>query len=402
MGSGKRSALSAGPTGNRLQHLDGLRGIAALFVLIHHSFCMAFPIGLGITATGLTAVIFGWVVYGHFGVTVFIVLAGYLLAMGPAGRQGQLSGGLWVYLRKRAWRIMPPYWAALVLTLALSLTVVGQKTGTHWDQSVSDDGINPLAYLIDALLLQDVLPVQNAAYTFWSVAVEWHIYLLLPLMLLIRRRSTWVVAIGSGILLGGLGIVGSQVIPSIGRVGIASLWPTYYVAFALAVGACVLVRSDPAWLRHVPWVVVAVAFLGVVIGVCIANPYAWVADNYYWIDLLVACASIAFVVAMATGRANASVAFLSWKPVAGLGVFSYSLYLVHAPLLQVFWQLVVQPLGLERDGNLLVIWALGVPAMIASAYVFYRVAERPFVEMAQRRQASATRSKAVLLNGAAR
>lgn len=401
MASGKRSALGVRSVSDRLEHLDGLRGVAALFVLIHHAFCMAFPIGLGVTATGLTAAIFGWVVYGHFGVTVFIVLAGYLLGMGPAGRQGRMSGGFWTYMKRRAWRIVPPYWAALLLTLVLSLTVIGQKTGTHWDQSVSDDGIKPIAYLIDALLLQDVLPVKNAAYTFWSVAVEWHIYLLLPLMLLIRRRSTWPAAIGSGVLLGIAGIVASQFVPSIGKVGIASLWPTYYVAFALAVGACVLVKTSPAWLLRVPWALVAAAFLASVVAICMSNPYSWVKDNYYWIDLLVACATIAFVVAMSIGKAAGATAFLSWRPIAGLGLFSYSLYLVHAPLLQVFWQLAVQPLGLDRNGSLIAVWVAGVPVMVVAAYLFYRVAERPFVEIAQRRQA-AQRAAPVEMTSAAR
>lgn len=389
MARGRRSALSARPSDNRAEHLDGLRGMAALFVLVHHAYCMAYPISLGIAATGATGAIFGWVVYGHFGVTVFIVLAGYLLASGPASRQGRLPGGFWTYMKRRAWRIAPPYWAALLLTLALSLTVIGQKTGTHWDLSVSEDGVNPVAYLISALLLQDILPVQNAAYTFWSIAVEWHIYLLLPLMLIIRRRSTWPVAVGAGVMLGVVGIGISQAIPSIGRVGIASLQPTYYVAFALAVGACVLVKSAQAWLRRVPWLVVAAGFLGAVVVICLTHPYAWVTSNYYWIDLLIACTTIALIIAMSTGQAAAAAAFFSWKPVAGLGIFSYSLYLVHAPLLQVFWQLVVQPLSLNRDANLVLVWGLGVPLMILCAYGFYRVAERPFVELARRRQFSA-------------
>jgi peptidoglycan/LPS O-acetylase OafA/YrhL len=395
MSIGMRSALSAQKTDDRFQHLDGLRGLAALFVLVHHAYCMAYPIGLGVAATGITGVLFGWVVYGHFGVTVFIVLAGYLLALGPAARKGHLSGGFWTYMKRRAWRILPPYWAALLLTLVLSLAVIGQKTGTHWDQSVSETGVKPLAYLVDALIIQDILPVQNAAYTFWSVAVEWHIYLLLPLMLFIRRRSTWSAAVGAGVAIGGLGIAVSHVIPSIGRIGIISLWPAYYVAFALAVGAAVLVNANPAWLRRVPWLLVTAVFLAAVVVICISHSYKWVTANYYWIDLLVACAAIAFIVAMAIGRAPTSVRFLSWKPVAGLGVFSYSLYLVHAPLLQVFWQLVIQPLSLNRDGNLVLIWAAGVPTMLVAAYFFYHLAERPFVEMAARRRQSAGKGRAV-------
>jgi peptidoglycan/LPS O-acetylase OafA/YrhL len=35
-----------------------------------------------------------------------------------------------------------------------------------------------------------------------------------------------------------------------------------------------------------------------------------------------------------------------WRPLAFVGGFSYSLYLIHAPLLQLAWLAVVHPLGL--------------------------------------------------------
>jgi peptidoglycan/LPS O-acetylase OafA/YrhL len=136
----------------------------------------------------------------------------------------------------------------------------------------------------------------------------------------------------------------------------------------------------------VPWMVLTAVFVAATVATCASNPYAWVDDNYYWIDLLVACATVSLIVAMAIGKASGPVAFLSWKPVAGLGAFSYSLYLVHAPLLQVFWQLVVQPFGMDRNGSLVFVWAVGVPLIIVSAYLFYLLAERPFVIMAQRRR----------------
>lgn len=70
---------------------------------------------------------------------------------------------------------------------------------------------------------------------------------------------------------------------------------------------------------------------------------------------------------------------LSWRPLAGLGVFSYSLYLVHAPLLQVFWLLIVRPFDLGQGAALVAMWVVAVPAIVGISYLFHIVAERPFM-----------------------
>lgn len=334
---------------------------------------MAYPIGLGVWPTGALGYALGWVVYGHFGVTIFIALAGYSLALGIARRGGQLPGGFKRYMSRRAWRIIPPYWAALAITIVLSVTVIGQTTGTHWDQSLP---ASPIRWVVDALLLQDVFPVRSAAYTFWSIAVEWHIYLLLPLILLIRRRASWTTAIGAGVGLALLGLIFSRLVPRVGPVGIESLWFTFYIVFALAVGACVAVQNRSPWILRAPLKRIALALFLILAAVCITQPYGWVSMNYYWIDIFVGAAAICVIASMGIGNAPSLVSMLSWKPLASIGVFSYSLYLLHAPLLQVFWQLFAQPFDLTRHETLLVMWLGGVPTMVGAAYVFYLLVEK--------------------------
>ena len=81
----------------RLLGLDGVRGLAALFVVLHHSWLMAYP---GFPNGGWPA----WttpLAYGHLAVAVFIILSGYSLAVGPARDAWQL-GGMPRFLRRRA------------------------------------------------------------------------------------------------------------------------------------------------------------------------------------------------------------------------------------------------------------------------------------------------------------
>ena len=113
------SDRGAGAPPRRLSHLDGVRSTAALYVLVHHAFMSAHLVDGHGAVHGWESIAFGWAQWGHFGVTVFIALAGFSLGM-PVGRAGGLPDGFWGFLRRRARRIVPPYWIALTITILLA------------------------------------------------------------------------------------------------------------------------------------------------------------------------------------------------------------------------------------------------------------------------------------------
>ena len=110
-----------GPQRQRLAGLDGIRGLAALFVVINHVFLRAFP-GYPVDHAPFWA---GWFIYGRFAVVVFIVLSGFSLALSPA-RHGWRLDGISRFARRRARRILPAYWAALAFSLAVAWLIVPQ------------------------------------------------------------------------------------------------------------------------------------------------------------------------------------------------------------------------------------------------------------------------------------
>ena len=69
-----------------------------------------------------------------------------------------------------------------------------------------------------------------------------------------------------------------------------------------------------------------------------------------------------------------------------VGGFSYSLYLMHAPLLQIVWQYMLQPLDLRPGVGLVALELVGIPLVVTAAYLFYRVFERPFVNASRKRR----------------
>ena len=72
----------------RLLGLDGVRGLAALFVVVNHVFLRAFP-GYPVDHAPFWA---AWFIYGRFAVVVFIVLSGFSLALAPARHGWRLDG----------------------------------------------------------------------------------------------------------------------------------------------------------------------------------------------------------------------------------------------------------------------------------------------------------------------
>jgi peptidoglycan/LPS O-acetylase OafA/YrhL len=57
--------------------------------------------------------------YGRFAVVTFIALSGFSLGLGPA-RSGWRFKSIATYAHRRAWRILPPCWAALGFSLVMT------------------------------------------------------------------------------------------------------------------------------------------------------------------------------------------------------------------------------------------------------------------------------------------
>jgi len=70
---------------------------------------------------------------------------------------------------------------------------------------------------------------------------------------------------------------------------------------------------------------------------------------------------------------------LSWKPLVAIGLFSYSIYLLHAPLLQLIWQYGLVPWHMASVPLFLVLALIGVPLVVAASYIFSLGCERPFL-----------------------
>ena len=351
------------PARPRLVGLDGLRGLAALFVVLHHSYLMAFP-GFPVTHAPAWT---GFLLYGHFAVVLFIVLSGFSLAVSPA-RNGWRLDSLAKFARRRAWRILPPYWPALLFSLIIAWTLAPQPgDGVPTGKSV----------VVYGLLLQDVFGSPSPNGAFWSIAVEAQLYIVFPLLLLMLRRA------GAAVMLG----VTTAVVVLIGLLAphvsavdaLLRFTPQFAPLFAAGVVAAGIVRAGEKWQR-VRWQWWAFAAVVPVVALILIMGPVWTTSNFLWVDLAAGPAVALLLVAVATRQPKPLVRLLDTRPVRSLGSFSYSLYLTHAPIVVVVYTYVVGPLlgtGMAAFGLMLLIC---VPVTVLFARGFAAVFEIPFVK----------------------
>jgi peptidoglycan/LPS O-acetylase OafA/YrhL len=186
--------------------LDLVRGLAAVEVLLFHSYQLLFQEQLPAASYGPVigyaySVLWSVSAHGPSAVIVFFVLSGYLVG-GPAlvrAKMGKLNGV--DYLSARAARL----YVVLIPALALSLVFYASaRYASGWQAFVDthqhlDEGskifsasYGPATALCNLLFLQTISCSMFAGnMALWSLSNEFWYYLLIFAFLSVRRSSTW-------------------------------------------------------------------------------------------------------------------------------------------------------------------------------------------------------------------
>jgi peptidoglycan/LPS O-acetylase OafA/YrhL len=391
--------------GKRLAWLDALRGIAALCVVFDH-----------LTYTVLQPVrhaVYCWFDPGQYGVFVFFLVSGYIV---PASleRKGSVRG-FWV---SRVFRLYPLYLFAVGAMVVLWASGLGSLSGMD-----SDPVTNSFA---DVFMLQSVLWASALPNVVWSLAYEMVFYLLLTALFLgrVHRRSGRyalvfaVAALALGRLLhpatlshhlltpgivvtitDGLVLLG-LVLALAGRGGTRTLG----AALAAATGLLVIVFNGGYAAAWENLAIFALMFTGTLLYRAEAGEYPWRRALYVAILVfgfaLVAVqwhtspeamsfvairktfnslefAGLTFAVAMLCRNKKAPRA-LAW-----LGVVSYSVYLLHPALIEVYSRV-----PWTRNENFvpmeLLLVAVFITVLLACCALTHRLIEAPMQRLGRR------------------
>ncbi|MFC6018188.1 acyltransferase family protein [Plantactinospora solaniradicis] len=366
---GDRQCSGAG----RVVGLDGIRGLAALYVVVHHCWLLTFPGYPANTGPGWL----GWLVYGRLAVVAFIVLSGFSLAISPA-RDAWRLGGTLRFARRRAWRILPPYWAALAVSLVIASVVPSLPLSAPPTLR---------SVVVYGLLMQDVVaaPAPNGA--FWSIAVEVGLYLVFPVLVLIRRRAGAVATLAAvTVPVVVIGLLCRDLSTTARATGYTLELAPLFTAGVLAAG----VVAAPERIRRLPWHRLAALAAVPVLLLVVVQGSVWTVRHYYWVDLAAGPAIALFLAAVATRRPAGLVRLLDSRPLRAIGGFSFSLYLIHLPIVALISRRVVAP---HLGSGLPAFWAtlvVAVPICLMAARGFAALVETPF----QRRRPGEPRTTA--------
>jgi peptidoglycan/LPS O-acetylase OafA/YrhL len=348
------------PRFTRIHWLDGVRACAAFYVVLHHIYLGVFP---GFPRNPGPWYL-GWLMYGQIAVVVFIVVSGFSLGLGPAQNGDRLKGGASGFFQRRAWRILPPYWAALLFSMAVAHFFLSEQPGHE---------VNLRTLIVHGLLVHDLVPSHSPNSAFWSIAVEAQIYLFFPLMLMLTRARSPAVTAATVLAIACAGHLLAQHVAPLSRLDHLNL--QLYAGFAFGVWAIEEASSPTPWLRNWPLRWIAGAIVAGLIGLALVLGFPWVAERYFWIDIAVGFAVAIFFVGLVETRSIAA-RVLSVGPLDFLGQFSYSLYLVHVPIVSF---LMFSPPIENPFLKYAAVAGVIAPVTVAAAYVFFLAFERPFL-----------------------
>jgi peptidoglycan/LPS O-acetylase OafA/YrhL len=371
---------------SRLVGIDFLRAIAVLAVVVSHS-----PYSLGVRDPRIEAVPAtpDWyntvASFGVWGVQLFLVISGFCIHM-PWARKGntQATVAFVPFWFRRQRRLYPPYVVAVVASfalLAMYYGFVGARPSPEWFGVFGYTSLGSFIFdiVVLATLCQNFTNASSRAANgpFWSLALEEQLYALYFALLHTRRRWGWRVALplalGTSLLWNFLGFIAFDVYPNWWlRIG-PSRWFEWTLG-AIAVEAHLGMVTVPAVFRS-KFMLFALAGISVVLA-----PMSGL-DLDRWgaaivRDPLLGVTFFTVVFQTALWERNG---FGPWtrfvNTASHIGVWSYGIYLIHAPLLPAIKHLVLKA-GIE---NSVAIVICRIVISLLAGWVFHRLVETRFM-----------------------
>lgn len=339
----------------RLHQVDWARGLAALWVVLHH-------VDIAIQkekyfSLDSVSPIFA---VGYRGVDLFFLLSGFVMAYSFLVSDSYKKTSAGTFIGRRLFRIFPVY-----LAVMLSLTAVAFATGIGAPESSPID----LKLFVQNLLL---LPRQDLTtyipVVAWTLSHELLFYLIFALFF-ISRFVAW-----------GALLVWSLSCLTIWALGISTNIPSAVISplnlyFPLGIFCCYVAMT--AGNR---WKEVALFIAVILCAAAIFFESEATGDVPVFVNIIYAAAFFLFVIAL-TRQFGKIPKFVEYT-LGHLGKISYSLYLVHYPIIIII-AMILTKLGVGASAFALLL-ALSVIASIFVSTCTYYIIEKPFIIMGKK------------------
>jgi peptidoglycan/LPS O-acetylase OafA/YrhL len=350
----------------RLEFLDGLRGLAALYVLVYHLAKMP-PL-----ATGLPAPADAFILFGNSGVILFFVISAFCLCLTMPERD--VTGGTVAnFYLKRFFRIAPLFYAVVAVTLLRNFLV----------RDIVPPAEDVLANLTFTF---NLFPGKQDSLVFagWTIGVEMLFYLVFPVLyVLLRGIAAKILAFGiAGLAFPALLVaLGSTALPAALQDRYALLTLVHYLpVFLLGMIAFDLFNRlharGASWRTGVACLAAgALLFAGHLGGILVDPDFApafWQGTSYTLLLLGLAFCPIRILVNPATRF---------------LGLISYSVYLLHGPVILLINRPVyprIYALDLPTGAKFGLCFAITLAVTLSVSWLSHRMIERPGITFGRR------------------
>jgi len=331
----------------RIDALDGLRALAVVAVLLFH-------------------LDLNWMSGGFLGVSLFFTLSGFLitrLLLEERRSTGRVAlGAFW---SRRLRRLSPASLVVLSAIVLLSLAGIFEGARLRGDIAASLGYSANWRFATAGTTYADLFTsTPSPVIHFWSLAIEEQFYVLFPLIfvLLARRRA---LLVGGLITLSGASVVATFLTDSrnLGYYG------THLRAAELLVGALLAVCMEGRTFaneKRALRVLGPAALFGALVLMVSATPSdVWLYRGGF---VAMACLSALLIVSLSSGGSLSRL--FGFGPMVAVGRASYSIYLVHWPLI-----VLMTPGRMGFDG-----WSLDVLRALTSVavgFLSYVIVENP-------------------------
>jgi peptidoglycan/LPS O-acetylase OafA/YrhL len=355
----------------RLEYIDGLRAVAALMVLLTHMWVYMGAPALSFHAGGRTVALAVIPAVGNVGVNLFLVLSGFCLAWPFACNPGlRERTTIWGFWKRRFCRIAPAYYVSIVVVFAVLMGVVFMQ-GSGMVPSAWE--IVPHVLFVHNLSAEHVSTI-NSSY--WSLALEFQLYLLFPLFLEAIHRWRFLPVVLVVLLvqcayrlwlehelpmevMGTFGFVLPKAV--FGRM------LDFVLGMVTAHGVAGALESvERPWLQRVSGVGTVVVLGGAFALFCSGVGSDAIRDVAW---------AVGFSLLILWGSVHRGVAnrVLSTGVLVRVGVMSYSLYLLHEPLLAVAGEFLRPRV---KPGWAFVLGFGLMAGIVGIAWMFYQLVEK--------------------------
>ncbi len=336
--------------------LTSIRGIAALGVFITHVGVAFWPF---LPRPMAIAMLCGWM-----GVDLFFVLSGFILITVYETLQPQKWGRFWA---KRVVRLFPLN--TFILCVLAALALAGYQTGTRIDWPNL-----PLHFF----MLQSFVPGHKPGWIFntWSVGVELICYLVFPWLVMRMRTLSRTALIEATLLIAALTW-------HIQIHVLASFWGMDAVMrggseFLLGCAVGLLARRLPQLPPRPATALECVALACLIFGVTGGFGHDWCVAPGSWRMASVPLSAALLILALSNDSGRIA-RLLRIKPLYWLGQISFSLYLLHGPMIErnasYAW---VMAGGATPRVRIILLWAACVlAATLVMSALTYRFVEEP-------------------------